>query len=1400
MQKNITQNHLLRFFRKCGLFVLVAIVSLTANSQTITTSGGTGYTAGFAVANPAAQLQTLVIENTNATARVLTNITMIVGPNSAVTAGTASTVKLWYSATSLSGVPTVTTPIWTQIGTGSYTVPTVATELPVISGLNFSIPPATQYRFAIEATAGLRFSVTPLPTPNTFTVGGVNLKLGDVQIAAANIGYAGLSPTPAAGNTPTFFCGSVTLVPFVACSGTPAPGNTVTSASSVPPATSFTLSLQNTTPGTNLVYQWQSSSTLAGPYTPIVGANSATYTVPSMSTTTYYNCIVTCGANSATSTPVVVTSIPAYCPSNASSTADEEILNVTFGTLNNSSTCATLAPGTGSILNEYSNYTGYAGAPVATVLRGLSTPLSVQIGTCGGNFTNTVAVWIDYNQDGAFAASERVYNSAASAIGPHTETANILIPVTALPGTTRMRVISDETGTSTSIPVCNSTATYTWGETEDYNVNIVVPTPCTGTPAPGNTISTATSVCAGTTGFTLSLQNNPAVSGLTYQWFSSPTATGTFTPIAGATNSTLSIANINAATCYYAAVTCSGSTANSTPVCVGINPATQCYCASNASSTADEEILNVTVGTLNNTSTCATLAPGSGSILNEYSNYTGYTGAPAAPSVTQGTNVPFSVSVGTCGGSFTNSMAIFIDLNANGNFTDPGERVYVSPGAGVTGPHIETGNLVIPATATLGVTRMRVIVSETGTPTAIAPCNSIAQYTWGETEDYNVNITPCIPLTVTTQPANTSAVCGSSTSLTFAVTGTSPVYQWQYRTTATSPWLNVPPTAPYSGTTTGTLTVNPVATSMSGYQYRVVFSGGCTVTDFSNIATLTVTPIIAVVTPASATLCLGATQQLTITNIASPVALSQTFSSPVLAIPIPDGVPAGISNTINIPAGSIPAGATVTNITVAVNVPHTYVSDLMLVVKGPNNAILNLSNLIGGANAPGANFTNTRFSSTATAALNSGTAPGYTGIYKPDAAPAVGAFGLPSGPTGFLPTISGAGGTLAAFHAQPNGAWTIAMYDAGPPDVGTLIGWSVKIDYILGSPATGVFTGPAGTIFTNAGATTPYTGTPINSVFVKPLTGGVNNYSVVVTDAACSSAPLTIPITVNQAVAGTATLPATTTICEGSNTSFTLGGTLSGPSAFIHQYQVSTNGGGTYTNIVDGGVYSGATTNTLTLTNVPTTFNGYKFRDSISAAGACGSLISSVATLTVNPKPIVTISAAPLTHLYPGLTTTLTAAVSPNATGAAYQWFRNGTAVTGATTNMLVVGIDALGTYSIRVTDANGCVSAAGTSTPNSIVISDSANLTRLFIYPSPNTGQFQVRFFNDITNNGLVPGVVNVYDEKGSRVFTKTYTVGGGYQPLNVDLGANHAKGIYRVDLLTRSGERIKTGSVMVF
>lgn len=93
---------------------------------------------------------------------------------------------------------------------------------------------------------------------------------------------------------------------------------------------------------------------------------------------------------------------------------------------------------------------------------------------------------------------------------------------------------------------------------------------CSGTPTPGNTISSSNSICLGET-VTLSLQNITNGSGVTYQWKSSTDGI-TYTAISGAMNPTLTISPTQAEY-YICEVTCSTgpTSANSLPIQIIFN-------------------------------------------------------------------------------------------------------------------------------------------------------------------------------------------------------------------------------------------------------------------------------------------------------------------------------------------------------------------------------------------------------------------------------------------------------------------------------------------------------------------------------------------------------------------------------------------------------------------------------------------------------------------------------------------------------------------------------------------------------------------------------------------------------------------------------------------------------------
>lgn len=84
---------------------------------------------------------------------------------------------------------------------------------------------------------------------------------------------------------------------------------------------------------------------------------------------------------------------------------------------------------------------------------------------CGFN-SNVIAIWIDFDDDGLFETNEKLMNNLT--IGTTLTNINLFIPLTAALGNHRMRV-RDVYSPVGAIDAC---ALYTYGETEDYTVNI----------------------------------------------------------------------------------------------------------------------------------------------------------------------------------------------------------------------------------------------------------------------------------------------------------------------------------------------------------------------------------------------------------------------------------------------------------------------------------------------------------------------------------------------------------------------------------------------------------------------------------------------------------------------------------------------------------------------------------------------------------------------------------------------------------------------------------------------------------------------------------------------------------------------------------------------------------------
>jgi hypothetical protein len=452
---------------RINLFLSVFALCLVSlvNAQTVISTNFTN--------NNGSSMITFNFQNTNANDVIITDIasvTSITGANNAT---------LWYKPTAINQTTMAVSTAngWTQVSSQAFTgVANTTTNVgqPMLTGLNLIIPAGSTYGLALSLTSGLRYS-TLTAGSYTFTGGGCNLNTG------TDVGFGG---TLTSGINNRGFLGSVSFISGVACTGAPNAGITASTVNPVCPSVPFNLSMANATFSSGLTYQWQSASTATGPWSNIIGATSSSY-LATQTVDSWYQCIVTCAASGLADTSAVLevttnTFVNCYCTSTATSAADEEILNVTLSTLNNSSTCGTAAPGPGSVASQYSNFTTSVSAPILSP--GVVYPISIEIGTCGGNFNNWTKAWIDFNQNGLFTdPGEEVYSSLAATQGPHFENGLVSVPSGATQGLTRMRVVNVETTVTTGVNPCG---TYTWGETEDYFVMISPPPTCPQPSAP----------------------------------------------------------------------------------------------------------------------------------------------------------------------------------------------------------------------------------------------------------------------------------------------------------------------------------------------------------------------------------------------------------------------------------------------------------------------------------------------------------------------------------------------------------------------------------------------------------------------------------------------------------------------------------------------------------------------------------------------------------------------------------------------------------------------------------------------------------------------------------------------------------------------------------------------------
>jgi surface protein len=296
---------------------------------------------------------------------------------------------------------------------------------------------------------------------------------------------------------------------------------------------------------------------------------------------------------------------------------------------------------------------------------------------------------------------------------------------------------------------------------------------------------------------------------------------------------------------------------------------------------------------------------------------------------------------------------------------------------------------------------------------------------------------------------------------------------------------------------------------------------------------------------------------------------------------------------------------------------------------------------------------------------------------------------------GATPTITLSAAALTAFTSCAGAVSAEQTY--------TVSGANLTNDVVITAPTgfnvsltTGTGFGASVTVTTaaaNAGATT---------IFVRQTAAAANgaNGNITHTSTGSNNPTRAIPTSVVNALPNIGTQPSASTICAGANTTFTVAATGAG---LMYQWQERV-GLAPFTNITNGGVYSGATTATLTLTAATAGMNNNQYQCIVS--GTCTpAATSNAVALTVNPTPTITgVSAANVTTAATTFNLAYTSVTNaPNqysittGTTAMAGFVAVTNATLGASPLAITIPASAANTYDFNLTVRNsvtGCVSA----------------------------------------------------------------------------------------------------------
>ncbi|WP_297868830.1 GEVED domain-containing protein, partial [uncultured Flavobacterium sp.] len=653
--------------------------------------------------------------------------------------------------------------------------------------------------------------------------------------------------------------------------------------------------------------------------------------------------------------------------------------------------------------------------------------------------------------------------------------------------------------------------------------------------------------------------------GLTYQWQVSTDNGSTWTNIEGATAATLSLTSVSSSAQYQVIV--SGATACDTvtsnvatltvnSAAIAQNPVNFTACSEGANTatfsvTTTGEVTgyqwqvnegsgwsNITNGGIYADATSATLSLSGLALVNNgwqfrcvvnetvISNPATLTINTAVAITTQPENTTACSNGSATFTAAATGTGIAYQWQMSTNGTD------WTNVAGATSATL-TLNAITPS---MNGNQYQVIVSGT------APCSPVTS----NAATLNVNTA----VAIATQPVGATVCIDGAATFTVAATGSGLAYQWEMSTNGTS-W------SPVADATEASLIVSGAQLAMNGSQYRVVVSGAtaCSSVTSSAVTLVVDQPAAPVFTPAAPIICEGNVQTLSVASssvaqngVIGSGSVSNTTSTPF------KGYWGGIKVQYLYSASELQAlgytnGTVITSLGMDItsfSSPYTY-NNFTVSMKNTASTVLT-STFETGA---------TIVKNTSNYVL-SGTAPFTVTL------PLDNSFvwdGSSSLLVEFCFNNNNGGGTssnsanvkssttstnMTTYYSADNTATVCTNTSGTTSTTRTNMRFGVSGGTLVWSPTTD--------LYTNAAATTPYTGGHASTVYAKPST--TTQYTVTATNSNGCSNVSTVTVTVNPKPT-LASVAQAAAVCEGSTATINLTGLIAN-STFSFGYKIGT--------------------------------------------------------------------------------------------------------------------------------------------------------------------------------------------------------------------------------------------------